>query len=231
MEVEELLENLVRTSTPRGNVAPTRATGLLPYEQATFHNVPPPQVGILTERPEHYAILVMLAKGMTQREVHLETGWSETWVSQIARQPWAKERLFAMMSAQGKNIINEMLRLEVIPSIQKLVDLRDNSGNDIPASVQARAADSLLDRYLGKAVQKVESYDGGKAPGLKEAEQLDSAIEAARLEIERLQGKKVALIENHEMRSIEASIPLSSKANHDSPHEVPPNSQVVPRPA
>lgn len=162
------------------------STGLTPGEADTFHGGEP-NLSIIRERPEHYLILVALARGSTREEISEKTGYSAGWLSQIVRQPWAKERLFQIMRESGKDIIQETLRLEVMPSIMTMVEIRDNP--QAPARARLAASQDLLDRFLGKAVQRVETLKV-EPTDLADAAALDKRIQESQREIERLEGAK-----------------------------------------
>lgn len=176
MIVDDLLESI---GMPGPTVAPR------------FHNERPPSVTVQSERPEHYAMVALFVRGLTQTEIAVEMNYSVGQVSQVLRQDWARNRIFELVSKNGGNTIQEMLRLEVIPSIRTLVDLRDDP--DTSDRVRASVSMDLLDRYLGKATQRVETYDGGKAPGVEDVEALDRKIALEKAEIERLQGVEKSL--------------------------------------
>ena len=68
----------------------------------------------------------------------------------------------ALINAAGKDPVAETLRGEVMDSIMALVEVRDNP--KAPAAARAGAANSILDRYLGKPIQKSEVTVSQKTP-------------------------------------------------------------------
>ena len=119
-----------------------------------FGDVNNPNLVILKEKPEHRLIVYLKAQGLSNNDIAERTGYTYPWVSQITRQPWFKQRLIDELKVSGRDLIHETLRVEAPECIATLVDLRDNS--ESPA-VRLGASKDLLDRYLGKATQRVES--------------------------------------------------------------------------
>lgn len=153
-----------------------------------LHTGKAPNLAIINERPEHYILLVALAKGATQRELAEASGYSESWISQIVRQPWAKQRLLDILEKGGINQVEAVLRLEVMPSIMTLVEIRDDPQSGAKARITA--SQDLLNRsYLGTPIQRVENYKGGEVVSTRDKEVLDARIAEAQAEIARLEGK------------------------------------------
>jgi hypothetical protein len=78
----------------------------------------------------------------------------------VLKQPWAQEYVINQAKKTVQDEIKAILEAEALPSIRKLVAIRDsvdfNSGVPVLAAdknVAKAAADSLLDRFLGKPVQ------------------------------------------------------------------------------
>ena len=113
-----------------------------------------PTFAIIHEKPEHRVILWMKARGCSNREVAQASGYTEPWISQLCRQAWFIERLLKEMRTAGKDEIQSLLEGAGADSVLKLIELRDTAKN--PA-VQRQSAVDLLDRFLGKPTQRVES--------------------------------------------------------------------------
>ena len=74
-------------------------------------------------------------------------------MSQLFRQPWAQARLLEILNETGVSEVTGLLRSAAADSVVTLIRLRDDEG--INPSVRRASADSLLDRYLGKATQPI----------------------------------------------------------------------------
>jgi hypothetical protein len=109
----------------------------------------------VSERPEHRIMIYLRAQGRTIKEISTATGYSYHWVGQIVRQPWFKQRLLTLLDEEGRDVLQTMLKAEAIPSIETLVEIRDDP--KARHSDKISATKELLDRYLGKSVAKVET--------------------------------------------------------------------------
>ena len=113
-----------------------------------------PNFGILSEKPEHRLIILLKAQGHSNVEIAKLTGYTNVWIGQILRQPWAKERLVEEISKGGTEAVQTLLQGSAVDSIYRIIELRDCSEDD---GVRLRSAQDLLDRHLGKATQHVEA--------------------------------------------------------------------------
>lgn len=121
------------------------------------HGYRTPNLNIQTEKPEHRVIIYLKAQGKSNKEIAELTGYTQSWVSQILRQPWARLRVLQIINEQGGDAVQQLLQSSTLDSVQTLIDLRDDA--KAPASVRATAASQLLDRVLGKPVQHIESVN------------------------------------------------------------------------
>lgn len=132
-----------------------------------------PNLAILDEKPEHRLIVYLKGKGLSNKEVSNKTGYTQAWVSQITRQPWFRLRLVQELREAGVDQIQQVLKANALDSIFTLVDIRDDP--QAPKAVRKSAADSLLDRYLGKATQKFAD-ESASTPSTEELHNLDKQI-------------------------------------------------------
>lgn len=142
---------------------------------ALFNDKPAYQA-VLKESPRHRLILWMTAQGHSPQEIADALGISRQTVYTTRKQPWFREMFVRLTADIGKDCVSAFLKGEVLPSLQTLVEIRDTA--EKPADRRA-AADSLLDRYLGKPTAKVDS--DAKAPA-----DVPSEIDSLRAEHKRL---------------------------------------------
>ncbi len=141
-----------------------------------------PNWSILHESPRHRIIIFLKAQALSNRDIARRLDLTEAWVSNILRQPWARQRLVEEIREAGQDAVQGLLASAAEDSVLKIISVRDSATE--PA-VQLRAADSLLDRYLGKAVQRSEV----KAEVTHMAEDIDAVnreIEENERELKRL---------------------------------------------
>lgn len=155
-----------------------------------LYNASLPNFGILHEKPEHRLIIMLKVQGHSNTEIARLTGYTIPWVGQVLRQPWARERILDELKAAGRDSIQALLEASTADSIFTIIELRDRSDDD---SVRLRAADSLLDRYLGKATQRVETK--GEVTHLTgDIAKLDEDINKLESEINRLTGQSASSV-------------------------------------
>ena len=123
-----------------------------------FFNAKDPNLRIQSERPQHRLILFLKARGHNNREIAQAVGMSESWISQVLRQPWARERLAAELNAAGRDELSNLIETAAKDSLYKLVELRDDE--ETPKAVAANVSTYLVDRFLGKPKQSIEQKVG-----------------------------------------------------------------------
>jgi len=134
------------------------------------------------ELPEHRIMILLKAQGHSNKEIGDITGYTREHVGHVLRQPWARSRLLDILNDRGGSAVDKVLSGEVLNSIDTLVEVRDSD----EAGPQARlsAANAILDRALGKPLQRVESKELRVSTSLEEVNQ----------EIARLEAEEAALI-------------------------------------
>ena len=143
-----------------------------------------PNLAILHEKPEHRLIIALKLQGRSNIEIAKMTGYTNPWVGQVLRQPWARERILAELNKQSGEGVADLLQGAAADSVFKIIELRDTADDE---GVQLRASQDLLDRYLGKATQKVDA--SAKVTHLSgDAAKLDGEIQQLEAELARITG-------------------------------------------
>ncbi len=154
----------------------------------TLFNSKPPNLGILSESPLHRQVIYLRAQGMRQCEIARRMGFTDAWVSQILRQPWARVRLLEELKLAGREGVQGILQSEAEEAVFRVIELSRTAEDE---SVKLRANDSILDRFLGKAIQKVESKIESHVT-VEDVSQIDRELAETEREINRLAGKATA---------------------------------------
>lgn len=178
---EQLLENNDLLGHPVMEAAETDPLRLFMSEER------PPNFAIVSEKPEHRLIVYLKARGMSNREVSAKTGYSEPWVSQIVRQPWFRLRIVQELKEAGMDEVGQLLKSSCVDSIFTLLEIRDDS--EAPRAVRRQAADSLLDRYLGKPTVHV-AHESDRTPSTPEISAVDTELAAIEQQLKEQHGKQ-----------------------------------------
>lgn len=119
----------------------------------------------------HRVIALLYAQGLSPKKVFESLGgqWvkgigpingtgkiSYQTIVNLKQVPWFRQKILKEVEALGLDPVKQMLQGEVIPSLEKLVEVRDSP--ESKKSEALAAANSILDRFLGKPTQHVESH-------------------------------------------------------------------------
>ena len=99
--------------------------------------------------------IILKSQGFSDVEIAKFTGYTREHVGMVLRQPWARARLLDFLKEKQVDPAETLLRASVIDNISTLIEVRDDQASGGPARIAA--ANALLDRYLGKPLQRVES--------------------------------------------------------------------------
>lgn len=131
-----------------------------------------PSVLLKHEKVEHRIMLFLKAQGKSNREVAQYMGYSDPQVSQIVRQPWFMIGLKELLEEAGQDIVKRVLEGSALDSVITLIAIRDNEKT--PPAVKANVCNSLLDRWLGKPIARVE-VERKESP-LKQNDKIDAEL-------------------------------------------------------
>lgn len=136
----------------------------------------------LEEKPIHTAVAYMMCAGATRKEIAERTGLSLANISQLAVQPWFKIRLREITDTAGKDLVKAFLEGEVLPSLEVLRTIRDDCAQR--GATRITAANSILDRFLGKPITHVEAKTQLNIHTAADArDQVESELEKVRREL------------------------------------------------
>lgn len=136
----------------------------------------------LEEKPIHTAVAYMMCAGATRKEIAERTGLSLSNLSDLAVQPWFKIRLKEITDTAGKDLVKAFLEGEVLPSLEVLRTIRDDDHQR--GATRITAANSILDRFLGKPITHVEAKTQLNIHTAADArDQVESELEKVRREL------------------------------------------------
>jgi transposase-like protein len=147
-----------------------------------FHGAKPPKFVIVEEKPWHYAAALMFARGeVSASEVARAFEVTPPTVYNLMRQEWFQARVTQLMAEHGGKDIMQLFRAEGWNSFVTLLELRDEP--KISSTVRAACARDILDRALGKPLQRIETSG--------EVTSSDPVAEVARLEEENARKRSI----------------------------------------
>lgn len=155
-------------------------------QEVSAGNVPTPNVEIYTEKPEHRLMIMLKARGESNKTIAEALGYTDVHVRDVLKQPWARKRLMALIDESGRDGLEQLFSGAAADSVHVLIDIRDN----VKASDSARLAASreLLDRHLGKPTQNV-NVRGGKIKEPESIDEIDKELEQLRAQQRDLTGR------------------------------------------
>lgn len=109
---------------------------------------------VQSEKPWHRLAIMLAASGHTVTEIANKLERTVCWVSILLRQPWARERLIHEINLAGRDEIETILKGAGAPALRKVIALSESAASE---QVALAASREVLDRLLGKAVQKIET--------------------------------------------------------------------------
>lgn len=130
-------------------------------EVAPFLDVPATLVGHAVrgnapakEKFWHRTAEYLAAAGYTAQEIAEATGYSEDQVKNLQKAPWFQAAVTDIIHKSGGSDIMTLIKAQQQKALSVLVEVLDNP--KAPANTRAAVANSILDRVMGKATQRVE---------------------------------------------------------------------------
>lgn len=103
----------------------------------------------------HRTAAYLWATGITQGQVAKIVEKSEDSVSALVKTPWFQQNVTRILKENGAKDVMKLFEAEQFNSLLTLINLRDDA--KVAASVRRNAAVDILDRFLGKPTQRVET--------------------------------------------------------------------------
>lgn len=119
-----------------------------------LHNDRNPYYEIKHQKPEHRVVILLKAKGCTNKEIAQTTGLSAVSVSNILRQPWARKQVLEEINSAGRNEVLQIFKGAAMDVAEQMVAIV-NDENARPSD-KISAGHLILDRLFGKATQPLD---------------------------------------------------------------------------
>lgn len=123
---------------------------------ALFGQDADPLISIQKETPAHRTMIHMRVLGHSLREIARATNYTPEHVGNVLRQPWARTRINELLAEAGAQSAVEMIERAVPAAVLKKIELLDCGLKN----VEDKASSDIIDRYLGKAKERIE-HSGG----------------------------------------------------------------------
>jgi len=134
----------------------------------------PPAFAVVDEKPVHRLYCYAAMAGYTNTEIAEQYGVGTQVVATVLHQPWARVFMAEEARRLGGSGIADFLKAEQANSARVLIELRDDKAT--PANVRRDICESILDRTIGKAVQRTVTE--------ATITSVDASAEAARIDAE-----------------------------------------------
>jgi hypothetical protein len=124
-----------------------------------FHNDTDPTFHRKRELPVHRLMIFMSANGWTNREIAEKVGQTEHNVSQVLRQPWARQRIVAIQREAGEGESAQLFRNGATAAYERIMKIAEHA---VLESERLKANMYLVNRFYGQPTQPIEQV--GKKP-------------------------------------------------------------------
>lgn len=108
-----------------------------------------------TSNPKLEIVANLLACGKTRKEISETLGISYSNAVNISAQPYVKKRVQELLRVHGGSVVENLLKSQLAQSVEVVIEIRDDPNEK--GSTRLQAANSLLDRILGKPTQHIKT--------------------------------------------------------------------------
>jgi hypothetical protein len=146
-----------------------------------LHGTRPPDWEVNVEQPWHRIAAYLFSTGCTscKQVAEIIGDINEKTVRNLLKQKWFQERVTKLLAENGGKDIMAMLRAEQFNSLIVMIDIRDDK--EAPTVVRANICKDILDRTLGKPIQRVENVESPTSDDpVAEARRLQDEIQHER---------------------------------------------------
>lgn len=140
---------------------------------------------MVSEQPWHKHAAYYLATRTPRKKVAELFNVSTRTISALLTQPWFQKILSDVIKDTVGTDVMDLFKAELINSVNTLVEIRDSEKT--PAIVRANVAKEIVDRVMGRTVQKVETtVTKGLSPDpVAEAKDLEQRLNLAKENLAR----------------------------------------------
>ena len=118
--------------------------------------------GLVRERPVHRRVQELAINGYTNNEIAATVGLTPSTVSNVLRQPWAREHMVDRMAETANEEIKSLLEAAAPSAVKRIIELASDPRIE-GTKLVLDANNAILDRFLGKPVQpmtqEVKEFD------------------------------------------------------------------------
>jgi predicted transcriptional regulator len=142
---------------------------------------PTSNASLSSDTPRMRLVAWLTAQGKSRTEIANILDVSPATVTNTLKHPSCKALVKSIIDEIGQDAVKTFLQTEVLSSLETLVAIRDS---DEKGQVRIAAANSILDRALGKPTQHIESSDAKSSEAVRvENEALNSQLEAVEAQL------------------------------------------------
>jgi hypothetical protein len=142
---------------------------MIPPPRPLFQGRKPAYV-LKAERPEHRAVIMMKAAGLSNVEIAATLGKSAVHVATVVKQPWAQQQILEEIENAGREPVVTLLQGAAADAAQKLIMLCQEGNTH---EIQRKASVDILNRVFGMPNQAIEHTVMGNLDEKSDAELME----------------------------------------------------------
>ena len=104
------------------------------------------------EKPVHRKIVALAQNGLNCKEIADMVNMAPGYVSNILRQPWARERIVSEIKKNVRDELHEAVEAMALPALERIQELAIGAKSE---TVRAAQNQYLVDRFLGRPAQPI----------------------------------------------------------------------------
>ena len=109
------------------------------------------------EQPWHRRAAMLYVQGYSPCEVADLLQVSKRDILRLKQEPWFQDLLVKEFNSTGRQALDDMIKLEAMPALRVVVEIMNDPKQK--GATRLAAANSVIDRFAGKSVQRVESVN------------------------------------------------------------------------
>ncbi len=137
------------------------------------HGWKKPPIVLQQEKFEHRCVAYLKAEGKSNEEIAQITGYSDTRVGYLVKQPWMEPFILELIASRGGKKVEEFIEDHVMPALETITGIMLDE--EAARRDRISCANAILDRKYGKPNQPM-SYRESKPVDQMTLEEVDANL-------------------------------------------------------